>query len=235
MADIVGTSYNQISTAQSTLRTLYPSANSSVPEKKLTSDLNGNAFATHRSTIGINDSQIMVKVGVVSAVTILRSLEYMLQSVELAAHGGLVSTSTALTDGDGTRISRVNIQSALNRTVKGINNVVNSLGSSTTNLLSSSSFDLSFRTTKYGGSISVSPQPLDAAGLNIENLNIMDANSLADARNRIRKAIETTQSRLFNLQSLESALTNHDALAANLAQYNTRSSGSLGTFVNLSA
>lgn len=238
MTEIAGTSYSAISTAQTVLRTLPSSSSSAARGKAYTQDLKSTPFVERTAKISLNDTKKMLRLAIVSGETIVKTLEHLLNSAKLANHDSLVSPLTNLTNGDGTRISRLNIQVAVERTLDAINTLVSSTSNDTlgnVNIIASTSYDLNIQTSDFGGSVKIAPQPLDTAGLNIDQLYLLSDSGIEDAITRVAAAIEVAQVRLLNIQNLQGSLSSPDALISNLSRLGTGSSGQLGSYVDLIA
>jgi len=235
MVSIPGTSYATVSMAQNALRTLSAPSGASAQGKKLVDGVVGDPYAQRRASVSLNDAKAMLRIAVVSGETILKSLEYMLKSVKLADHESLVSPLTSLINSEGSRVSRLVIQVAIERTVAAIDNLASQVGGSTANILSSKSFELAIQTTGYGGTVSIAPQAMDVAALDIENLYLLNQSGITDATARIGKAIEIAQIRVLNLQNLQTTLSSPNTLASALSKFGAGSTGRLGAFVDLLA
>lgn len=238
LTDILGTSYSAISTAQTVLRTLPSTASSAARGKSYTDSLASDPFVARSARVSLNDTKDLLRSAIVAGETIVKTLEYLLDSAQLAGHDSLVSVDTNLLNGDGTRISQLNIQVAVERTLDAINTLVASASQDDlglVNFISSKAFDLDIQTTDFGGSVKIAPQPLDTAGLNIDKLYLLSDSGIADAVQRLTDAIEVAQVRLLNIQNLQSTISSPDALVSGLSRYGTGSSGQLGAYVNLIA
>ena len=155
----------------------------------------------------------------------------------LAAQDGLVSDSTKLLSADGTRVSRGNIQTQINRALSLINNLVNVSGDGNANFIDGSGPAIRVQTSRFGGAINILPQGLDSTSLGLANLDISTS---ADARlsaARLEIAISTAGIRLERLTQLQSALGQGGGFNQALVAATADISGALpiGAFVNLSA
>jgi len=236
VTDILGTSYSAISTAQTVLRTLPSSSSSAARGKSYTNNLSSDPFVKRTAKISLNDTKSLLRTAVVAGETIVKTLGYLLDSAKLAGHDSLVSPLTNLTNGEGTRISQLNIQVAVERTLEAINTLVASASLDNiglVNFISSTAFNLNIQTSDFGGSIKIAPQPLDTAGLNIDELYLLSDSGIADAIERLTSAIDVAQVRLLNIQNLQSTISSPDALISGLSRYGTGNSGQLGAYVNL--
>ncbi len=179
---------------------------------------------------------------------ILSALQGLESNLVIATSDGLTSPDTGLTlgisgaalngTGTGTRVSRLNISSALGRAIGAINDLVDASATGQANLISSRGRSVTIRSTDYGGRITVSPQPLDSLGLNLDDLSTLTRGEASAALSRIRSAIVIAASRVDNLEALQRSL----GLASGFSQsFNRISSGGLeqslpqGSFVNLVA
>lgn len=155
----------------------------------------------------------------------------------LAANDGLVANETFLLSGDGTRVSRGNIQTQLNRAIALIDNLVAASAIGSANFIDGTGPAIRVQTSRYGGNIAILPQGLDSASLGLRNL---DVSSGADARvsqARLENAISVAGTRLNRLAQLQSALGQTNAFDQSLIAATADISGALpvGAFVNLSA
>ena len=164
----------------------------------------------------------------------LRNLESQLS---IAINDGLVSPRTELRL-DETRVSRLNITSAAGRTLTAIDRLVAQAETGRTNLISSSQREATIQTTEFGGRISVRAQPLDTEGLSLGGLSALTQAEAAEARTRVRAAINVATDRLNSLAALADTLESRGGTAQSFLEFGDESlfTGAIrGRLVNLQA
>ncbi len=167
--------------------------------------------------LGIDAAATAVGRALDAGYAILNALQSLRANAELATRDGLVSPDTDLRDynsvafagsasataGEGTRISRVNIQAGIARALSAIDDLAKAASQGAANLISSTSPRITVQTTRYGGAITVQPQPLDAAGLGLGNLDTLSRADAEETARRIGNAITVASERLETLESLQ--------------------------------
>jgi len=193
------------------LSTLRPATSSfSFPGSENTAVTRGvspGRFADVRITLNRAAANRAVGIGVVVGTGIAAGLRDLRTAVELAAHGSLVSTNTNLLNANGTRVSVVNIQAQARILLDKIDRLVDSAAFRGTNIISSRGAAIRLQTTQFGGGVNIEAQPLDSAGLGLENLNLLGVGGIDDALARIVKAILLADQRVDRLASLQRGLT----------------------------
>ncbi len=167
-------------------------------------------FAAQRKTatgrrLDVGAARTAVETAVVAGYGVISALRALSGAFQIAADEGVSGNLTGLTLA-GTRISGVNITGQAGRLVKAIDSLVKSADTSGANLISSNALRFTIQTTEFGGSISVSPQPLDSSGLDIRNLSGLTREDALGAVSRIEAALVIAQSRVFNLETLRDSL-----------------------------
>ncbi|MCW8915792.1 MAG: hypothetical protein OQK24_08055 [Magnetovibrio sp.] len=136
-----------------------------------------------------------------------------LASVVEIASTSLTKTTARITIANDTRVSVGNISADVKRTLARLEELVENAAVGSGNLISSSSRDLTLKTTKYGGEVNISPQALDLKGLNLENINLHTAEGIQDAIARFNFAITIAEQRVRGLEQLDSALNGTGAIS----------------------
>ena len=194
-------------------------------------------FVERSVTISAAGADQALRQSIYAANAIRGALGELAELARLAAQDGLVSENVNLLSADGTRISRGNIQTQINRALGLINNLVNVSGDGNANFIDGSGPVIRLQTSRFGGAIKILPQGLDSTSLGLANL---DVSTSADARlsaARLENAISTAGIRLERLTQLQSALGQGGGFNQALVATTADISGTLpiGAFVNLSA
>lgn len=137
---------------------------------------------------------------------IVSALRTLAGTLDFAVQSGLVSPQTSLLSGDGTRVSRLNIQAAAGRIIAAIDDLVASVADGAANFIASGARPVRIQTTGFGGRLDVAPQPLDAEGLRLAEIAVLERGDAREAAARVRTAIATAEQRLGDLHALQSAL-----------------------------
>ena len=199
-------------------------------------------------TLGAAAAGSAISRALTAGFAILSALQGLQGNIAIATSDGLTAADTGLTlgasgagigtTGTGSRVSRLNISSALGRAVRAINELVDASATGQANLISSSGRGVTIRTTDFGGRVTVAPQPLDALGLNLNGLSTLSRAEATQALTRIRAAVVSAAGRIDNLEALQRSL----GLASGFSQSFSRvANGGLeqslpqGSFVNLVA
>ena len=196
------------------------------------------AFALERTGGGITldtaDARSAIETSLLAGSSILNALRTLADAFLLATSSGLVGPSTNLTL-DGTRISGVVITAQGQRLARAIDSLVANAAVSGANLIKSNAGRVTIQTTQFGGRITVSPQPLDSAGLGIQGLSAVTPDEARVSLARIIDAISRAGQRVTNLEVLRDSLAPGGALTNELSRLlNTSSPGFLprGSLVN---
>lgn len=174
---------------------------------------------------------------VYAGATIRSALRELSGLAQLAENGGLVSNSTYLLSADGTRVSRGNIQTQINRAIGLIDNLVGASASGSANFINGSGPAIRVQTSSYGGAINILPQGLDSRSLGLSGLDVSTSADARVARVRLDNAVLTAGNRLDRLRQLQTALGQGSAFNQSVVSATADISGALpvGAFVNLSA
>jgi len=194
-------------------------------------------FVERTVTISTENATQALRQSAFAGSTIRAALRELAGLASLAAQDGVVSENTALLSADGTRVSRGNIQTQINRAIGLIDNLVSATASGSANFIDGSGPAIRVQTSRYGGEVTILPQGLDSVSLGIANL---DVTTSADARlsvSRLENAVVTAGARLDRLAQLQSALGQGSSFDRSLIAATADISGALpvGAFVNLSA
>ncbi|MGJ3260058.1 MAG: hypothetical protein ACFE0S_10695 [Rhodospirillales bacterium] len=194
-------------------------------------------FVERTVTVDTATARQALRQSIFSGSTIRDALRELAGLARIAANEGLVSESVKLLSGDGTRVSRNNIQAQLDRAVTLIDNLVVASASGSANFIDGGGPAIRIQTSRYGGSIAISPQGLDSASLGLANLDVSTAADARLSEARIESAIQIAGNRLDRLAQLRSALGQSSSFDQSLIAATTNISGTLpaGAFVNLSA
>jgi hypothetical protein len=205
---------------------------------RLPDGLRSGPFSDVRIGLNTADAQTHLAFAIAAGNTIIDALETLKRVADLADHASLVSTSTALTVDNGTRVSRLNLEAQAGLIVGRIDTLVNSAQFRSANLISSSHGQVRIQTTHYGGSLGIIPQPLDSIGLGIGGLNFLTDQGVDNAAGAINTARSLAGVRVDRLKSLQSALGNNDLFASNITDIIANSSSNVlprGSVVNVTA
>ncbi len=210
-------------------------------------------FDAVRIVLGVKEADTLLKLAISAGNTILGALESLQAAVSIADHSSLVSTHGELTIG-GLRVSRlspgtsrsieemqvslINLDSEVNLAVRRIDALVNDTGFAGANLISSAAGNVSLQTTAFGGSVDITPQPLDSAGLGLRGLNLLTDIGVTGAGVAVDRAIKLATLRIGRLKELLEVLAHPDSFSTGAAQILARGRSSVvprGSLVNLSA
>lgn len=180
----------------------------------LPDDLFVGPFDLSPVSVSVDDATTALAAALISGEGILEALGSLANALRISSHSSLVSAQASVEPG-GTRVSRVNIQSEGRRLLEAINSLVDGAGFRGANFISSDARRIQIQTTRYGGSVIVTPQPLDTRGLGLGTPDIFgklsDFNALSDIDVQtvlaaVGNAINLAGNRLQNLQVLERGL-----------------------------
>jgi len=167
------------------------------------------AGTDHLVSLNHEDTRSLLRDAVNAATGIVEALVHLKSAVGVASNTALVRTETNLiTGGKETRVSALNIQAQARILLQRIDKLVAASAIGNANLLSSRSSALRLQTTQFGGRISVAPQPLDTAGLNLEDLNLIRNGGTDDALSRIERVLINAEQRYDRIESLQRVVTN---------------------------
>lgn len=155
--------------------------------------------------VSIDRARQMLANSLTAAHQILDALDTAASLVNSAAFTSLTDNETALTSG-GTRLSGVNIEAAASRLIDAVDALVANVDQNGLNLISSSSRPIKVQTTAFGGRLTITPQPLDSTGLNLQDLATVDRSDAKDAKGRLDAARKTVLSSIQNLEALQRSL-----------------------------
>lgn len=238
MAVVVGSSLSNISSARAAQRSISTSSSARASNLGIPQSAKANRFSSPRIVVNAQDARTLLSVSVVSAVAIVEALKHLMDAAKLATHDSLVDTATNLTTGGDTRVSRLNINVGVNQTIDRINKLIESAEFGNVNLLSSKSHDFYLQTTDYGGKIAVQPQPLDSAGLGLDDLNLVFETGANRGFSALSEAYVTASKRLSTIRQLREVLNGGSALDQSLQTLISQFQNSTlpaGSFVDLKA
>lgn len=167
----------------------------------LTAEGGGRAVA-----LNVGEAATLLAKSVAAGKGIVGALEILQGSLNVATQGALVSSLAGVVVDGNTRVSGLNIQAAAGRVVDAIADLVKASEFAGANLISSTGRPVSVQTTAFGGSIRVSPQALDPAGLGIADLAALNPRDARASESRVAAAIAVARARLGNLLSLQEAV-----------------------------
>ena len=197
--------------------------------------LSPGPFDEVRIVLGNAEARTGLALAVTAGSGIVASLRAIQSSAQLAQQESLVSPLTGL-EIDGTRVSRLNLHSDTNRALRLIDGLVFDTELNNANFISSSGANIVVKTSKFGGAIKVTPQPLDTTGLNLRSISLLTQAAAEDAEARIATAINTAARRVERLAALQRALNTNDFTNERLSGLISSISGSglpLGSLVNV--
>ncbi len=206
-----------ISVTQSGQRILGTASTSGrVPSLKLSDGLSPGRFSETRVVLGAADAKKALGLAVISANAILGALNALVSEARLAGNDPLVSPFTGMEVG-GTRVSSLNLNMDTNRAISMIDSLVASTEFKNANFISSNGANISVRTSRFGGSVRIAPQPMDSVGLGLTDISLMSAHQANDALARINNAINQATNRVGNLESLQRAIGSGNFMSQNLS------------------
>lgn len=121
--------------------------------------LRPDPFSSSRVVLSVVDVTSALGLAITAGNAILGALESLKSSFAIADHESLVSSSTNLLTGDGTRVSRLNIQSLARRVIDQIDSLVESTEFKYARLISSKGGNVTLQTSACGGSLVIAPHP----------------------------------------------------------------------------
>ena len=204
---------------------------------ELADSLRPNRFITQSIKLNIRDARLALSQAILAGVSIEETLKKLVNLADLATQGGLISPSTNLTV-NGTRVSGLNIQTQINRAIRLINKLVATANINGANFISANSLQVKIQTTRFGGSLTITPQPLNSTALDINNLEFLTLDDAAFSAAKLGRAATTAGVRVLALQQLQTALGESSSFNQAFAQFVSSSSGlaeRTGALINLSA
>ena len=188
-------------------------------------------------TLTRNEAERAVGRSIAAGRQIIDNLRTLESQLTTAINDGLVSPRTELRL-DETRVSRLNITTAAGRTLTAIDRLVAQAETGRANLISSNQGEATIQTTEFGGRITVRAHPLDTAGLSLGGLSALTQAEAAEARARVRVAIDIARDRLNGLTALADTLESRSGTAQTFLEFGNESlfTGAIrGRLVNLQA
>ena len=188
-------------------------------------------------TLTRNEAERAVGRSIAAGRQIIDNLRTLESQLTTAINDGLVSPRTELRL-DETRVSRLNITTAAGRTLTAIDRLVAQAETGRANLISSNQGEATIQTTEFGGRITVRAQPLDTEGLSLGGLSALTQAEAAEARARVRVAIDIARDRLNGLTALADTLESRSGTAQTILEFGNESlfTGAIrGRLVNLQA
>lgn len=199
-------------------RVLTPlSARNATPTGELSrADISLDSAARSTDTIDLDATSARTALAgaVASARVIVDTLAALRDAVAEARTSSLVGSSAQLTVG-GTRVSRLNIQAEARRALADINALVAAETRSGINLIASDTSAVEVQTSRFGGAITLAPQPLDSRGLGfgapdlggrVAGFRALTDAEIAEAEGALTRAHELASRRLLTLQTMEERL-----------------------------
>jgi hypothetical protein len=179
-------------------------------------DAAARAGAADTQPIGLDvaSARAALSTAIEDARAIVDTLARLEDAVTEARTSSLVGDLAQLAVG-GTRISRLNIQTEARRALADINALVASSARGGVNLIASDSRPVEVQTTRFGGSITIAPQPLDSAGLGlgapgldgrVTGFKAVTDAEIARAGDALAQARELASRRLLTLQTIQERL-----------------------------
>lgn len=172
-------------------------------------------------SISVTDARAALSAAITDARTILDTLAALHAAVAEARTSSLVGENVQLAVG-GTRISRLNIQAEARRALADINALVAASTRNGANFIASDARAIEVQTTRFGGSVTLSPQPLDSLGLGfgapelsgrVGGFKAVTDNEIAQAERALARAQELASRRLQTLEGMEERLAFSSAAA----------------------
>tara|TARA_Y100001968_G_C19244090_1_gene660964 strand:+ start:79 stop:783 length:705 start_codon:yes stop_codon:yes gene_type:complete len=202
---------------------------------KLNKQLAPENFSEVRVVYSGRDTKIALSKAISAGNSIVGTLNALKSSARLAGRGSLVSPLAKISI-DGTRISRLNLSSDIQRAFSLINKLVSNSQFRNGNFISSSSPNIRIHTTRFGGKLDIAPQALDTNGLNLLGLSLLDSKSANKASVRIEAAANKAAQRINSLETLQRAINNLNFTPEALNSLTSELNGSglpSGTLVNI--
>lgn len=206
MADLVTPSLSSISAAAQGVRTLGGGAASIAPNSNALPDkLASSRFSSYRVLVAREYVPALMSTSIFIGENIVGMLKSLSQTVELAS-SAISWSESGVTVASGTRVSVGNLSADVKRTLGRLTELVAKAEVNNGNILSSKSRDLSLQTSQYGGKLNITPQALDLAGLNLENLDLHTPEGVKNALTRLNNAVVIAGQRVESLRLVDRAL-----------------------------
>ncbi|MBT6096205.1 MAG: hypothetical protein HOH04_15070 [Rhodospirillaceae bacterium] len=161
-------------------------------------------FVEVRAALNRADTRTALDTAVAAGTGILSALKDLRSGFRVAA-SSVVNPSANLHDGNGSRVSALNIQAQAGILLDAIDKLVKSAEISGANLISSTGLPVRLQTTAFGGGLNVLPQPFDSVGLGLDNVNLIANGGVDAALAAVNKAIYVAEQRLERLEILQRA------------------------------
>ncbi len=161
-------------------------------------------FVEVRAALNRADTRTALDTAVAAGTGILSALKDLRTGFRVAG-SSIVNPSANLLDGNGSRVSALNIQVQADILLNAIDKLVKSAEISGANLISSSGVPVRLQTTAFGGGLNVQPQPFDRAGLGLDNVNLLANGGVDRALAAVNEAIYVAEQRLERLEILQRA------------------------------
>jgi enamine deaminase RidA (YjgF/YER057c/UK114 family) len=187
-------------------RSVSSSAFSGIDDTLVTSGASAGRFAEVKVTLNRSTASQAVSIGVAAGSGIVAGLKELRSAFRLAGQGGLVSSETNLLDRYGSRVSVVNIQAQTELLLERVDALIDKAEFRGANLISSDGAVIRLQTSQFNGSITIESQPLDRAGLGLEDINLLEVGGIDNALAKLEIAIVLAEQRVGRLQSLQQGL-----------------------------
>jgi len=194
-------------------------------------------FDSVRIVVSVKEADAILQLAIAAGNTIQGALESLHGAIAVAGRTSLVFPGGQLTI-DGMRVSRVNLDSEVNLAIQRIDALVANTEFAGANLISSTVGNVSLQTSAFGGSVDITPQPLDSAGLGLQGLDLFTDVGVQTAGVAVDKAIKLAALRVGRLKELRGILFNPDVVSTGAAAILARGESSVlprGSVVNLRA
>ena len=202
---------------------------------KLDGQLIPSPLAEVRIVLNGSDTKMALSIAVKSGNGIIGALNKLMSSAKLAQHDSMVASFNKLII-DQTRVSRLNLNADTNLAIALIDRLVAKSEVANANFISSTSPNIRIKTTRFGGTLNVIPQPLDSSGLGLSKINLLTRTDAAEAEMRLKSALNSATRRTQGLEMLQRAITSGSFLNRSLASLIDQTSGvglPAGTLVNI--
>lgn len=162
----------------------------------------------NKPLLNIAEAETALSTGLFAARGILDSLEVLRGSLQSAQNTALTSPNANLLDGNGSRFSRVNIQSQTRILLGRIESLINEAAYGGANFISSDQSVIRVQTSNFGGEVAVNTQPLNPDSLGLTSRNLISDRDLQEFLTQLNEAIIIADLRLTRLEEIERAVTN---------------------------
>lgn len=191
------------------------------PGSSLDAAARADAESASPVTLNVTDARAALSTAIADARTILDTLAALHAAVAEARTSSLVGENVQLAVA-GTRVSRLNIQAEGRRALADINALVVAAERNGVNFIASDSRSTEVQTTRFGGSVTLAPQPLDSLGLGfgapelsglVSGFRAVTDAEIEQAERTLARARELASRRLQTLQGMEERLAFSSAAA----------------------